>query len=88
MNSKIVAALTKIIKNMKTIGVKSSGPIEVGMYFFITLYTGSIISAINFGRARIQRTESQESITSKNTIHCKISKKYMRVLKIVCIIIM
>lgn len=82
-----MSPLAKIIKNIKTIGVKSSGPIEVGIYFLICTYNGSIISAINFGRARIHRTVSQESITSKNTIHCIISKKYMSVLKIVCIIV-
>lgn len=50
------------------IGVKSSGQNDVGIILFIKLYIGSIISATNFGLNLIQKSISQESITSINII--------------------
>ena len=53
------------------IGASSSGPIVVGITFFIQRYKGSIIFAINCGLKFAQASLSQERITSANTSICK-----------------
>jgi len=63
------------ITKSKTIGVKSKGQIDVGKYFLINSYIGSIISARNLGRIFNQNILTQESITSAKIKYCIISSR-------------